>query len=158
MIHLSDVRSDLFLRLGQMNFTLKVTYKLFWATLSPLCISVFTRKHGAAYSRKKAAIWGGFGLTEGCWHSGGKLIFKKEWQSCLSGGEKNNLQNRTVTPACLQSADSSSFMALVYDFPWSFKVLTPISCLDTNDLTQELPLWKRELHSVSIFLYWLMSG
>lgn len=78
----------------------------------------------------------------------GKVYFLKNSDNPAFQGKKNNLQNRTVTPACLQSADSSSFMALAYDFPWSFKILTRISCLDTNDLTQELPLWKRELHSV----------
>lgn len=47
----------------------------------------------------------------------GKVYFLKNSDNPAFQGKKNNLQNRTVTPACLQSADSSSFMALAYDFP-----------------------------------------
>lgn len=44
VIHPSQVGSDLFLRSGQMNFTLKVTEKLFWAAENPLLISVLGRE------------------------------------------------------------------------------------------------------------------
>lgn len=44
VIHPSQLGSDLFHRSGQMNFTLKVTEKLFQAAENPLLISVFTRE------------------------------------------------------------------------------------------------------------------
>lgn len=101
-----------------MNFSLKVTQKSFRATLSPLQLSVLTGKRGAVHSRGTATGRGAFGLTGACWHSGGKVDFVSlKRATILPFRGKNNLQNRSVTAACLQSADSSSFIASAYDLP-----------------------------------------
>lgn len=64
VIHPSQVGSDPFLRSGQMNFTLKVTEKLFWAAESPFLIAVLCQGAAAAQQRQLKEVWPHRGIWE----------------------------------------------------------------------------------------------